>query len=342
VLVDGGYVDNTGTETLAALIGVLLKAAPIQPFSLVVLVPEVSGETVQQTIGIPGNFETLPVLDALLKSRNLLSSSREKLKSLMQSLSKDIPSALVEIPLQLGSSVPLGWCLTQSDKYRLRDALWDKLPEYGPADPFPPQRVDLSRDYLTSLELEGTEFHANWASNIRDWPDCGYDPRLTPQLLTIQPSDLPEFMKKCYGISARERGQLFSIQDAIEALKEIRHAREYVLEARRKPVERIDLVMDSLSSPSSKPSLYDFNRSYPEYLNYAFGILNNIDHPKPLQGWLAELDFICKGRWEEAIRSYKEAIALFQKINTRDGQEATAVIEAELNQLEGMYRSRWP
>jgi Patatin-like phospholipase len=39
-LVDGGYVDNTGTETLAALIREIGKAKTVRPFSLVVLIPK--------------------------------------------------------------------------------------------------------------------------------------------------------------------------------------------------------------------------------------------------------------------------------------------------------------
>jgi len=112
MLVDGGYLDNTGTETLGALVRAISTVSSETHYSLIILSPKFSDVRTDGRTGPNGtfelaphfapasarrvahhqrSFELVPVLEALMNSQSRLSSSPEKLSFVLRSLGGQIP-----------------------------------------------------------------------------------------------------------------------------------------------------------------------------------------------------------------------------------------------------------
>lgn len=355
-VVDGGYVDNTGTETLAALIAEISKVTTNESCSFIILLPTFAEQTLQEATGIPGNFETLPVIDAILKSRSRLSSSSEKLSRLVQSLRASFTCELIKVPIEGFSQIPLGWCLSDDSRISLDDAMLDELPSSGPVDPFPPVELNLLQEYQKTLRIEEEHFQHTSPGDYdsfysSEWP-IFEDPKWSPEIASMLVADFPPFMSSWCGVAMQTQKDPVSLKDATIVLHHLRQARSQVLEIQTTRLTNYDAFnwfaglggFNPLFSANrnSRLSILKFDDEYQSYLHHAAAVTAGTSVAAKMDGWVAVLDRRCKDRWESAKASYMMALTVLNRSNVPDAQEAKAAIERELRQLEEMYARRWP
>jgi hypothetical protein len=165
-------------------------------------------------------------------------------------------------------------------------------------------------------------------------------------------TDFPQFLRKWCGVSAREGEDSIPLQQAVQVVNLLRRARKQVLEVNMTRGAFLDLVLEQLDNPRSwsfpylesgqKDGLSEFGQKYKQYVEYADSVMTGVGQTSRLEGLSAVLEEHCKARWNDAKKSYIEALSVLGKLNAPQAQEAKAVIEAELRQLSGMYASRWP
>jgi hypothetical protein len=251
---------------------------------------------------------------------------------------------------------PLGWCLTNEDRSNLDAILFAKLPRSHPADPFPPTQIDLLKAYRQTLHIV-PEFldelvYMRTPYSRTKYPDYGDDPKWVPHTMSMPITDFPQFLRKWCGVSAREGEDSIPLQQAVQVVNLLRRARKQVLEVNMTRGAFLDLVLEQLDNPRSwsfpylesgqKDGLSEFGQKYKQYVEYADSVMTGVGQTSRLERLSAVLEEHCKARWNDAKKSYIEALSVLGKLNAPQAQEAKAVIEAELRQLSGMYASRWP
>jgi hypothetical protein len=233
LLVDGGYFDNTGTETLAALLRELSTTPSAKKCAFIILVPKFAETNLKEAIGLHGNFESVPIIEALLKARDRLSASSRTLKTLIESMNmQQIPCDLLEIKLNLDIyTVPLGWCLTAQDSEKLNFMLSGKLPRREPPDPFPPQRIALRAAYLKSLDMRQQVFEGKISEDKEDLgPIYGEDPPWVPEIESLPMTDFPPFLRSWCGVASADGQSTIPLQEALKVVHLLRLTRNHVFE----------------------------------------------------------------------------------------------------------------
>jgi predicted acylesterase/phospholipase RssA len=346
-LVDGGYVDNTGTETLAALIREITKATPTKPYSLIVLVPKFYRTSLNNgATGIHSSFEFIPILDGLLNSRSQLASSSDKLTLTLQSLPKQIPYACVEFPFS-STGLPLGWSISETARAELKSQLMASEPSLLVRWPLVP--INVQAAYLQSVELnqEEMEHYYRGTSIPADWPKYR-TLRRVPRLTSMSLKDLPDFIR-C-DMLTDEHDNLVPIvpKNIVDALNSVARARTAILEQTAESVYKTYSHAYSFSQYDD-PTGSNFDRgngrdldSYDHYLSYAICATKQspsacgFDHEL-----MPKYDNDCKTSWTEAKRRYREALTELDALNTDECLKTKSVIKGEINQLEEMYSLRF-
>jgi predicted acylesterase/phospholipase RssA len=352
-LVDGGYVDNTGTETLGALLRELVNAihngACKRRISLIVVTPKYYGDSLQNDKTPNGSFEILPIIAALVNSRDRLSASAERIALTMQAMGPDIPYACVEIPLtSTFREQPLGWKLSA-------DAQWDLLVQLQKAahrkDPglrqiaiWPPDRVNLREAYVQSLRSSTDIIEGKYPAV--EHPNYGNALLAFTQISSIRASDLPKFMPWC-DVITRPNGEQFQdvSKDIVDAVNAIRSARNLVMD-----ISSLDEADESdVAKMIIRLAHHHISADLKKYLNYAkFAESLTINGMEALTANDSMADRYwpynerCQMRWAEAARRYRKALQILSVAKTEDRMKTQGIVQSELTELRNMYKERWP
>jgi len=134
-LVDGGYIDNTGTRTLCAIVRALAAIKPDEHWPkkgiriVVIAARFKASNQVGHSSGVGlspiDSYEIVPVLRALLSSREALATSYDMLDLTMRQVGGKISCSLAEFNLDDHKHLlPLGWYISPD----ARDAIRGQIP----------------------------------------------------------------------------------------------------------------------------------------------------------------------------------------------------------------------
>jgi predicted acylesterase/phospholipase RssA len=364
MLVDGGYLDNTGTETLGAVVRAISTVSSETRYSLIILSPKFSdvrtdgrtgpGGTFDLALHFApasgsavahhqGSFELLPVVEALMNSQSRLSSSPEKLSFVLRSLGGQIPYACIDFPLFSDRrKEPLGWSLSKASSEQLKAELRSQL-ETSPEEAiWPPERIDVHALYRYSLDASSSQeprYSALLANHLG-----GFELRLAPRLASMRSSDLPEPLR--WGFVTRPDGALLpelpeeitlglnALTEARNAISEDRAHSGYQWSEQDAYRDYALGVLDGTRAPIAHPS--------PDRRRYWGRLRESIDSRKLPSLDISERDDVRWKAWGHAAYDYQQALIAFRMLNTPEAATAQQIVEAELNQLREMYKQRWP
>jgi hypothetical protein len=355
-LVDGGYSDNTGTETIAALIRELssvaeqlLRETPTRRVAFFVLSAKFSGPPPQDRTFTPASFEFVPVIEALLNSRARLSASSEILALTMQSLGPRIPYACVDVPV---TSVlryqPFGWNVSSKAAtdidFQIANTITFRAEALIHKAAWPPEVVDVHQAYLRSLDAN-LEILRTKRIDV-DRPDFGMPLHVVPWLASMKTGEWPKLMAWCdLVVNSSGEALPYVPEGLFDALSALRNARQDVLEPH--PFTRFgddDLHMmrwiRMLNDPGGRSAPGPL-RGLKEYAEYARSLKPLDDALFPEGGPVWRFDEYCKRSWEQAIRRYNDALKSLDVLNTPESLQAKQTIRSELEQLTDMYERRW-